>query len=416
MIVAKNEKQLIAGLDIGTSKVVVVVVEFMEDGKIKVIGLGHHKCEGLKQGVVVNIDATVQSIHQAIADAERMTGHKIYSVYAGIAGNHIKSLNSHGVVAIDDKEVTTSDLERVIDAAKAVSISQDQQIIHILPQEFIIDEQKGIREPIGMSGVRLEAKAHIITAASSAVRNIVKCIQSCNLSVDDIILEQLASSRAVLSKDEQDLGICLIDIGGGTSDIAIFKNGSINYTAVIPIAGDQVTNDIAITLRTSRKHAELIKIKYGCAYTKYASDKDIIEITSIGEKNLNLITRKVLTEIIEARYAELFSLINNEIERSNLREFIPAGVVITGGSAKIHGLVDLAQKILKMPVRLGYPQNVSGLADVVYNPIYSTSVGLVQYAHEQYMRKQTDYFGQTFKLKNLLQKVGYWFKQYSYKD
>jgi cell division protein FtsA len=298
-------------------------------------------------------------------------------VYAGIAGSHVRSLNSHGIVAIKDKEVVQGDVERVIDAAKAVAIPADQKILHVLPQEYIIDSQEGIRDPIGMSGVRLEAKVHIVTGADSAAQNIVKCVQRCGLAVDDIVLEQLASSYAVLTEDEKDLGVCVVDIGGGTTDIAVFGGGAIRHTAVIPIAGDQVTNDIAVSMRTPTQYAEDIKIKYACALSQLANPDETIEVPSVGDRPPRRLARQTLAEVVEPRYEELFSLIQAELRRSGFEEQIPAGIVLTGGSAKMEGAVDLAEEVFHAPVRLGAPQGVSGLLDVVRNPIHSTGVGLL---------------------------------------
>ncbi len=377
----KDEKSMIVGLDIGTSKVSVIVGE-LEQQRIEVVGIGSQPSRGLKKGVVVDIESTVQSIQQAVDEAEKMAGCQIHSVYTGIAGSHIGSLNSHGVTAIKDKEVSQEDVDRVIDAAKAVAIPADQQILHVLPQEFIIDKQDGIREPVGMAGVRLETKVHMVTGAVSAAQNIVKCVRRCGLDVDDVILQQLASSRAVLSDDEKELGVCLVDIGGGTTDIAVFTNGSITHTAVIPIAGDQVTNDIAVALRTPSQHAETIKIQYACCLTQLANTDEAIEVPSVGERASRRLSRQTLTEVVEPRYEELFSLVQAELRRSGFESFIAAGIVLTGGSAKMEGAVELAEEVFHMPVRLGVPQYVTGLTEVSRNPIYSTAVGLLLFGHE----------------------------------
>jgi len=378
----RAEKNMIVGLDIGTSKVVAIVGEISPEGGIEIIGIGSHPSKGLKKGVVVNIESTVHSIQKAVDEAELMAGCQIHSVFAGIAGSHIRSLNSHGIVAIRDREVTPGDIERVIDAAQAVAIPADQKILHILPQEFVIDDQEGIREPISMSGVRLEAKVHMVTGAVSAAQNIIKCVRRCGLEVDDIILEQLASSYAILNEDEKDLGVCLVDIGGGTTDIAVFTEGSIQHTAVIPIAGDQVTNDIAIALRTPTQSAEEIKIKYACALTQLAAADAEIEVPSVGERPPRTLKRHTLAEVVEPRYEELLTLIQAELRRSGFEELIAAGVVLTGGSSKIEGLVELAEEVFHMPVRLGSPEKVSGLVDVVRNPIYATGVGLLLFGHQ----------------------------------
>ncbi len=377
-----SDRNLVIGLDIGTSKVVALVGEAGTDGAIEVLGIGSQPSRGLKKGVVVNIESTVQSIQRAVEEAELMAGCEIHSVYAGIAGNHVRSLNSHGVVAIRDREVTHGDVEHVIDAAKAVAIPADQKILHVLPQEFIIDGQEGIRDPIGMSGVRLEAKVHIVTGAESAAQNIEKCIQRCGLEVDDIVLEQLASSFAVLTEDEKELGVCLIDVGGGTTDIAVFSAGAIQHTAVIPIAGDQVTNDIAVSMRTPTQHAEDIKVRYACALSQLANPDETIEVPSVGERPARRLARQTLAEIVEPRYEELFSLVHEELRRSGFEEAIAAGVVLTGGSAKMEGAIELAEEVFHMPVRLGLPQQVQGLAEVVRNPIFSTGVGLLLYGRD----------------------------------
>jgi cell division protein FtsA len=378
----KPERNLIVGLDIGTSKVVALVGEIGADGAIEVIGIGSQPSRGLKKGVVVNIESTTQSIQRAVEEAELMAACEINAVYAGIAGSHVRSLNSHGVVAIRDREVTHADVEHVIDAAKAVAIPADQRILHVLPQEFIIDGQEGIRDPIGMSGVRLEARVHIVTGADSAAQNIVKCVQRCGLEVEDIVLEQFASSFAVLTEDEKELGVCIVDIGGGTTDIAVFSAGAIRHTAVIPIAGDQVTNDIAVSMRTPTQYAEDIKVRYACALSQLANPDESIEVPSVGDRPPRRLARQTLAEIVEPRYEELFNLIRDELRRSGLEEVIAAGIVLTGGSARMEGAIDLAEEIFHVPVRLGVPQHVRGLADVVRNPIYSTAVGLLQYARE----------------------------------
>lgn len=386
----KTDRNLIVGLDIGTSKVVAIVGEVTEEGTLEVIGIGSSPSRGLKRGVVVNIESTVRSIQRAVEEAELMAGCEINTVYTGIAGSHVRSLNSHGIVAIRDKEVSGGDVDRVIDAARAVAIPADQKILHILPQEFVIDHQEGIREPIGMSGVRLEAKVHIVTGADSAAQNIVKCVQRCGLQVEDIVLEQLASSFSVLTEDEKDLGICLADVGGGTTDIAVFSGGAIQHTAVIPIAGNQVTNDIAISMRTPTQYAEEIKIKYACALSQLANPDETIEVPSVGERPPRRLARQTLAEIVEPRYEELFRLIQEELRRSGFEELIAAGVVLTGGSSKMEGAVELAEEVFHMPVRLGMPQFVDGLSEVVRNPIHATGVGLLLYGRENLTRRITE--------------------------
>ena len=378
-----QDKKMIVGLDIGTSKVVAIVGEVGMDGEIEVVGIGSNPSKGMKKGVVVNIESTVQSIQRAIEEAELMAGCQIQSVFAGIAGSHIRSMGSHGIVAIRDREVFQPDIDRVIDAAQAVAIPADQKILHILPQEFVIDTQEGVKEPLGMSGVRLEAKVHLVTCAVNAAQNIEKCIKQCGLGVDDIILEQLASSYSVLTEDEKDLGVCMVDIGGGTSDIAIYTEGAIKHTAVIPIAGDQVTNDIAMALRTPTQNAEEIKIKYACALGSLAGENETIRVPSVGEREDRSLSRQALAEVVEPRYEELFTLIQAELRRSGFEDLIPAGIVLTGGASKMEGVVELAEEIFHMPVSIGKPKNVSGLADIVRNPIYATAVGLLQYGAAQ---------------------------------
>ncbi|MBI3899185.1 MAG: cell division protein FtsA [Gammaproteobacteria bacterium] len=375
----RDDGKLIVGLDIGTSKVLAIVAEVTPTGEVEIVGVGHHPSRGMKRGVVVNIESTVQSIQRAVEEAELMAGCQIHSVFAGIAGSHIASFNSHGIVAIKDKEVGQDDVERVLEAARALAIPADQKLLHILPQEFIIDKQDGIREPIGMSGVRLEAKVHIVTGAVSAAQNIVKCVRRCGLEVDDIILEQLASSMSTLTEDEKELGVCMIDIGGGTTDISVFTEGAIRHTAVIPIAGDQVTNDIAIALRTPTQFAEDIKQKYGCALTQLAHRDESLEVPSVGDRAPRKLSRQMLAEVIEPRIEELYGLVQAELRRSGFEDVLGSGMVITGGSSKMEGMVDLAEEVFHMPVRLGIPQYVGGLKGVVQNPIFATGVGLVLY-------------------------------------
>ena len=370
---------LIVGLDIGTSKVVAIVAEINDENEIEVIGLGSCRSRGLKKGVVVNIESTVQTIRSAIQEAELMAGCNIHAVFTGIAGNHIRSLNSHGIVAIRDNEVTAGDIERVIDAAKAVAIPADQKILHIIPRDFIIDGQEGIKEPIGMSGVRLEAKVHIVTGAVSAAQNIIKCVRRCGLEADDIVLEQLASSYSVLTEDEKDLGVCLVDIGGGTTDLAVFTNGAISHTSVIPIAGDHVTNDIAVALRTPTQNAEEIKVQHACALAQLANSDETVDVPSVGNRPLRRMSRQTLAEVVEPRYVELFSLVQAELRRSGYERQIVAGIVLTGGSSNMQGVVELAEEVFHMPVRVGTPQYVSGLVELVRNPIYATGVGLLLY-------------------------------------
>ena len=379
----KPDKDLIVALDIGTSKIAALVGEVTGDNSIEVVGFGSHPSRGLRRGVVVNIESTVQSIQRAIEEAELMAGCEIQSAYTGIAGSHISSLNSHGIVAIRDREVIQSDVDRVIDAAKAVAIPADQRILHILPQEFIIDSQDGVREPVGMSGVRLEAKVHIVTGAVSAAQNITKCIRRCGLQVGDIILEQLASSHSVLTEDEKELGVCMIDIGGGTTDIAVFTNGAIRYTSVIPIAGDHVTNDVAVALRTPTQYAEQIKIKYGSVSPESIESSETIKVPSVAKRQPKQVQRRALAQVITARYEELFTLALAELRRNGFEDLIAAGVVLTGGASKVPGCAELAESVFNMPVRIGTPQNVSGLMDVRDNPVFATGVGLLLHGQRQ---------------------------------
>lgn len=379
----KSDKNLIVALDIGTNKIAALVGEITSDNQIEVVGFGVHPSRGLKRGVVVNIEATVQSIQRAVEEAELMAGCDIHSAYTGIAGSHISSLNSHGIVAIRDREVNQSDVDRVIDAAKAVAIPADQRILHILPQEFIVDAQEGVREPVGMSGVRLEAKVHIVSGAVSAAQNITKCIRRCGLDVSDIILEPLASSYAVLSDDEKELGVCMVDIGGGTTDIAIFLDGSIRHTAVIPIAGDHVTNDIAVALRTPTQYAEQIKRQYASVSPNVMQSDDMIPVPSIAKRPAQQIPLRSLSQVVHARYEELFSLVLSELRRSGFYDLIAGGIVLTGGASKVTGCAELAESIFYMPVRIGLPQHVSGLIDVREDPTFATGVGLLLYGLKQ---------------------------------
>jgi cell division protein FtsA len=382
----RDTKDLIVGLDIGTSKVVAVVAEMRPDGHYEIVGLGQHESRGLKKGVVVNIETTVASIQQALEEAELMADCKIRNVYTGIAGSHIRSFNSIGMVAIKDKEVTDADVARVIETAKAVNIPTDQQILHVLPQEFIIDGQEDIREPIGMSGVRLDVKVHIVTGAVSAAQNIIKCVRRCGLEVQDLILQPLASSSAVLTEDEKELGVALVDIGGGTTDIAIFTGGSIRHTAVIPIAGDQITSDIAMALRTPTPDAEDIKVRYGIAKQVLAEPTERIEVPGIGDRGPRSLSRQALAAVIEPRVEELFSMVQQAIRESGYEELLSSGVVITGGTSQLPGLAELGEDIFLKPVRLGVPQYSGGLADVVRTPRFATVHGLLEEARMQRVR------------------------------
>ena len=400
---------MIVALDIGTSKVVCMVGEIDDHGTVEVIGLGSQPSRGLKKGVVVNIETTVQAIRRAVEEAELMAGCHVHSVYAGIAGSHIRSLNSHGIVAIRDREVRQEDVDRVLDAARAVAIPADQKVLHILPQEFVIDEQEGIREPIGMSGVRLEAKVHMVTGAESAAQNISKCIERCNLEVEDIILQQMASSAAVLAQDEKELGVCLVDIGGGTTDIAVFTEGAIRHTAVIPIAGDQVTNDIAVALRTPSHHAEQIKLEHACALPQLVQTDEAIEVPSVGDRPPRRLKRHTLAEVVEPRYEELFSLVLAELRRSGFEELVAAGIVLTGGSSRMLGAVELAEEVFHMPVRLGVPQNIGGMSEAVGHPMHSTAAGLLLFGAQQ-LRERTE-APEEGGLTNLWERMKRWFQR-----
>ena len=404
----KFERNLIVGLDIGTSKVVAVVAEMQPDGRYEVVGLGQHESRGLKKGVVVNIETTVASIQRALEEAELMADCKIRNVYVGIAGSHIRSFNSIGMVAIKDKEVTDADVARVIETAKAVNIPTDQQILHVLAQEFIIDGQEDIREPIGMSGVRLDVKVHIVTGAVSAAQNIIKCVRRCGLEVQDLILQPLASSSAVLTDDEKELGVALVDIGGGTTDIAIFTGGSIRHTAVIPIAGDQITNDVAMALRTPTPDAEDIKLRYGIAKQVLADPDDKIEVPGIGDRGPRSLSRQALAAVIEPRVEELFSLVQQVIRESGYEELLSSGVVITGGTSMLRGMAELGEDIFLKPVRIGVPGYSGGLADVVRTPRYATVLGLLEEARVQRQRGRK-VAEQSGSFKETLRRMKEWF-------
>lgn len=382
MKVRKTEKSLVVGLDVGTSKIVAIVGESQPDGSVEVIGIGSHPSTGLRRGVVVDMASTEHAIQRAVEEAELMAGCEIHSVFAGISGSHIRSLNSDGTVAIKDKEVSEGDVERVLEAARAVPVAADQKILHVLPQEYVIDNQDGIRQPIGMAGVRLEAHVHVVTAALSATQNISKCVARCGLAVDELIMQPLAASYAVLTEDEKDLGVCLVDIGAGTTDIAVFTDGAIRHTACIPIAGDQVTNDIAVALRTPTQHAEDIKIKYACALVQLARNDESIQVPSVGDRTSRQLARQTLAQVVEARYRELFTLIQAELQRSGFENMIAAGLVMTGGASRIEGAEELAEELFHMPVRLATPGYVTGLSEVVNNANHATGVGLLLYGNK----------------------------------
>lgn len=382
----KEHTELLVGLDVGTSKVVVVVAELRDDDTLEVIGMGQAESRGLKKGVVVNIETTVQSIQKALEEAELMADCKITEVYTGIAGSHIRSFNSSGMVAIKEKEVSQTDMARVLETAKAVNIPTDQQILHVITQEFMIDGQGGVREPIGMSGIRLEVKVHIVTGAVSAAQNIVKCIRRCGLEVCDLVLQPMASSMAVLTEDEKELGVVLVDIGSGTTDIAIYSEGAIRHTAVIPIAGDQVTSDIAMALRTPTLDAEEIKMRYGLAKQVLADPEELIEVNGVGDRSPRSLSRQALAAVIEPRMEELLSLVHQVVRESGYEELLSSGVVLTGGTALMTGMVELAEDIFLKPVRVGVPDYHGNLYEVVRSPRYSTVMGLLQEACAQNLR------------------------------
>ncbi len=405
----RDLKNLIVGLDIGTSKIICIVAEMQPEGTLEVIGMGTHPSKGLRRGVVVNIESTVNAIQRALEEAELMADCKIREVYTGIAGNHIKSFNSHGMVAIKDKEISQIDVERVIDTARAVNIPMDQQILHTLPQEFVVDGQEDVKDPLGMSAVRLEVRVHMVTGAVSAAQNIVKCVRRCGIEVRDLVLQPLASALAVLTEDEKELGVCLVDIGGGTTDIAVFTNGAIRHTAVIPVAGDQVTNDIAVALRTPPKEAEDLKIRHGCALRQLADARDMIEVPSVGDRPAKTLSRQTLAEFIEPRMEELYSLVQAELRRSGFEELLSSGIVITGGSAAMQGMVELGEEVFHMPVRLGYPRYEGGLSEVMRNPRYATGVGLLLAGLENRGRDNPVKLG-AGGFKDLLDRMKSWFK------
>jgi cell division protein FtsA len=405
----REDKNLIVGLDIGTSKIVAIVAELLPEGSIKVIGLGQHISRGLKKGVVINIDSTMQAIQRAIEEAELMADCKINTVFTGIAGSHVKSLNSHGMVKIKDAEVSQMDVDRVVETARAIALPADQQILHILTQEFIIDGQEDVREPLGMSGMKLEVKVHIVTGAVAAAQNIVKCIKRCGLEVSDLILQPLASSVAVLTEDEKELGVCLVDIGGGTTDIAVFKNGAIRHTAVIPIAGDQMTNDIAVAFRTPTQSAEEIKVKYGCALRQLADAREVVEVPGVDGREPRQLSIQTLAEVIEPRVVELYEFVQQELRRSGMEEMIASGIVITGGSAAMRGMVELGEEIFHTPVRLGMPRYVGGLSEVIGNPRYATGVGLVLMGKQQLERQLMGQM-QSSSIGRIFEKMKSWFQ------
>ncbi|MBW2465089.1 MAG: cell division protein FtsA [Deltaproteobacteria bacterium] len=376
------ENEIIAGLDLGTTKVCAIVAEQTDDG-LDIIGIGSVPAKGLKKGVVVNIESTVQAIRAAIEQAETMAGVEIGSVYAGIAGSHVRGMNKEGVAAISSREVTQDDVDRVLDQAKAIPLPGDRQVIHVLPQEFIVDEQDGIREPVGMSGVRLEARVHLVTAATPSIQNIIKCAERCDLHVAEVVLQPLASAKAVLSEDEKEIGVALVDVGGGTTDIIVYVDGAVVHTSVIPIGGINFTNDIATGLRTPMAEAERIKMKYGCASTNMVDEEETIEVPSVGGRPPRTLPRQVLCDIIEPRAEEIFSAVRHVIAETGYGDMLAAGVVITGGTTLLDGMPELAEHVLGLPVRRGAPVGIGGLIDVVRSPAFSTGVGLVKYGAER---------------------------------
>jgi cell division protein FtsA len=408
----KHTEEIIVGLDIGTTKICAIVAVRREDGPVEVVGLGTHPSRGLRKGVVVNIESTVESVKQAIEEAELMAGVEIHTVYTGIAGGHIKGFNSRGVIAVRDAEVTRHDVQRVIDAAKAVAIPMDREILHVIPQEFILDGQEGIKDPLGMSGVRLEADVHIITAAATTMQNIVKCVNRAGLDVAGVILQPLASSEAVLRPEEKEQGVAMIDIGGGTTDLAIFLENSLWHTAVLGIGGNHLTNDIAIGLRTPAIEAERIKLRHGCAMTSLVRADEMVEVPSVGGRQPRVLPRQLLTEIIEPRVEEIFSLAAQEIRRTGHEEQIVSGAVLTGGAALTEGIIEVAERVLGMPVRRGAPVDVGGLTEIVTTPIYSTGVGLILYVLQQQQEGELQHSGHGGLLSKTSSRVRGWIKDW----
>ena len=404
------KSNLIVGLDIGTTNITVVLGELRQDNRIDVVGVGTSPSKGLRKGVVINIEATVSSIAQAVEQAERMAGSEVHSVFASISGSHVKGFNSHGIVGIKNKEVSAHDIEKVIEAAKAVAIPLDREVLHVLPQEFIIDEQDGIREPLGISGVRLEAKVHMVTGAVASAQNVVKCANRCGLSVRDIVLASIASGRAVVTPEEQELGVCLIDIGGGTADITVFHAGAVKHTSVISVGGSHITNDIAAGLRTPIAAAEEIKIAHGTALVKMVGNNQTIEVPSTGGREPRVISKEVLAEIIEPRVIEIFNLVHKELVRSECEEYLTGGLVLTGGTANLGGICRVAEQVFHLPVRVGVPTGIGGLTDLVSHPEYATAVGLVLYGAKAVSSGRTG--SGSSALGRTLKRVGNWFSEH----
>lgn len=400
---AESQNDIVVGLDIGTTKICTVVGERTDEG-VEIIGVGSHPSIGLKKGVVINVESTVRSIKKAVEDAERMAGVDINEVYVGIAGSHIKGLNSNGVIAIKGPEVTQEDVDRVIDAARAVAIPADREILHVLPQEYIVDDNGDVVDPVGMSGVRLEAKVHIITGSVTAAQNLIKCANRAEVDVLDIVLQPLASAHAVLTQEEKDLGVALVDFGGGTTDLAVFLGGTIRHTSVMGLGGNNLTNDITIGLKTPMAEAERLKIEHGCCLSSMITKDQTIEVPSVGGRKPRLLSRRILAEILEPRVEEMLSLLDQELVRTDIKDMLASGVVITGGSALVTGLVEMADQIFQLPTRIGFPRDVHGLVDMVNSPAYATAVGLVLYGIEKRPVVKSK-----IKSNNILGKMKSWF-------
>jgi cell division protein FtsA len=406
-----HSNKVVAALDIGTTKVVALIGAVDSDGSLSIVGFGTYPSIGLKRGVVVDIESTTHAICKAVEQAERMASRSIQTVCAGIAGSHIRSFNAHGIVAIKGKEVAQYDVDLVIEAAKAVSMPSDQKILHIVPQYYLVDDQGGIREPIGMSGIRLEAKVHIVSGAVSSAQNILNCVRRCGLEVKDIILEQLASSYAVLSDDEKNLGVCMIDIGGGTTDIAVYFDGAIRHSSVIPIAGHQVTNDIAVSMRTPTEHAESLKVKHGSVLPKELSEEAMVEVPGAGQQSTKQLSQRILAEVIEARYQELFELVRQTLKRNGVERYVVSGYVLTGGGSNVLGAASLAAKVFDAPVRVATPKRLEGMEDQMLTPVYATAVGLLLFGHEKEQR-QEDSSSRLFEEGGLFSRMRQWFQCY----
>ena len=400
-----SQNEMLVGLDIGTSKVVAVVAEATPEGDIEVVGLGSQPSRGLRSGVVVDIESTTQAIKKSIQEAESMAGCHISSCYVGISGSHIRGLNSEGVVPIRDGEVKYGDVDRVIETAQAMAIPADQKLLHVLPRDYIIDKQDGIKEPLGMAGARLEAKVHLVTCSENSSQNIHKCVSACGLDIEAFVLEPLASSYSVLTNDERELGVSLLDIGCGTTDIAVFTDGSISYTDVIPVAGDHVTHDIAEALRTPPTQAEDIKQRYGCAVSSLTQAAEMMMVPGMGGRPERELSRQSLADVLERRYVEIFSMAQQKLSLSGFESLIPAGVVLTGGASKVEGAVELAEEVFHAPVRLGSPNTVGGFTEVIHNPVYATSIGLLLYGHKQMKEDHMNYIHRD---KNILNRLTRW--------